>query len=120
MTCQLILRRLNLEIFLSFHKILTFAFGEKFLFFFFAKWRSVHFMRCLFSFPYRTGCFRPDGVGTVTVEERERFMDVKERLKSLIERQITHFRSLLFNGLLLMKCVCKIVPSLEVSRSFCV
>lgn len=31
-------------------------------------------------------------MGTVTVEEKERFGDVKERLRSLLERQITNFR----------------------------
>ncbi|ETE73374.1 Calcium-dependent secretion activator 1, partial [Ophiophagus hannah] len=36
---------------------------------------------------------RPDGIGTVTVEEKERFEDIKERLRLLLENQITHFRS---------------------------
>ncbi|XP_076847995.1 calcium-dependent secretion activator 1 isoform X1 [Brachyhypopomus gauderio] len=35
---------------------------------------------------------RPDGIGTVTVEERERFEDIKERLRVLLDNQITHFR----------------------------
>ncbi|XP_036415267.1 calcium-dependent secretion activator 1 isoform X3 [Colossoma macropomum] len=35
---------------------------------------------------------RPDGIGTVTVEERERFEEIKERLRVLLENQITHFR----------------------------
>ncbi|XP_036839370.1 calcium-dependent secretion activator 1 isoform X6 [Oncorhynchus mykiss] len=35
---------------------------------------------------------RPDGIGTVTVEEKERFEDIKERLRVLLENQITHFR----------------------------
>ncbi|KAI6227417.1 hypothetical protein M3Y99_01251300 [Aphelenchoides fujianensis] len=35
---------------------------------------------------------RPDGVGTVTVEEKEKFQDVKERLRVLLEKQITNFR----------------------------
>ncbi|KAM6981147.1 calcium-dependent secretion activator 1 isoform 4-T4 [Aplochiton taeniatus] len=35
---------------------------------------------------------RPDGIGTVTVEEKERFEDIKERLRVLLESQITHFR----------------------------
>ncbi|XP_033017405.1 calcium-dependent secretion activator 2 isoform X18 [Lacerta agilis] len=35
---------------------------------------------------------RPDGIGTVTIEERERFEDIKERLTSLLENQISHFR----------------------------
>lgn len=36
--------------------------------------------------------FRPDGVGTVTLEEKEKFQDVKERLRTLLEKQITNFR----------------------------
>ncbi|XP_047439259.1 calcium-dependent secretion activator 1 isoform X10 [Mugil cephalus] len=36
--------------------------------------------------------FRPDGIGTVTVEEKERFEEIKERLRVLLENQITHFR----------------------------
>ncbi|XP_066490661.1 calcium-dependent secretion activator 2 isoform X2 [Tiliqua scincoides] len=35
---------------------------------------------------------RPDGIGTVTIEERERFEDIKERLSGLLENQISHFR----------------------------
>ncbi|XP_062853949.1 calcium-dependent secretion activator 1 isoform X12 [Trichomycterus rosablanca] len=35
---------------------------------------------------------RPDGLGTVTVEEKERFEDIKERLRVLLENQITNFR----------------------------
>ncbi|XP_041417733.1 calcium-dependent secretion activator 1-like isoform X5 [Xenopus laevis] len=35
---------------------------------------------------------RPDGIGTVTVEEKERFEEIKERLHVLLENQITHFR----------------------------
>ncbi|XP_062924050.1 calcium-dependent secretion activator 1 isoform X4 [Mobula hypostoma] len=35
---------------------------------------------------------RPDGIGTVTVEEKERFEEIKARLRSLLENQITHFR----------------------------
>ncbi|GAA6065207.1 calcium-dependent secretion activator 1 isoform X1 [Tachysurus ichikawai] len=38
------------------------------------------------------GFRRPDGIGTVTVEERERFEEIKERLRVLLENQITHFR----------------------------
>jgi len=36
--------------------------------------------------------FRPDGVGTVTLEEREKFDKVKARLRSLLEKEITNFR----------------------------
>ncbi|XP_050969212.1 calcium-dependent secretion activator 1 isoform X7 [Labeo rohita] len=35
---------------------------------------------------------RPDGLGTVTVEEKERFEEIKERLRVLLENQITNFR----------------------------
>ncbi|KAJ8265627.1 hypothetical protein COCON_G00147260 [Conger conger] len=35
---------------------------------------------------------RPDGIGTVKVDEKERFEDIKERLRVLLENQITHFR----------------------------
>ncbi|XP_074862323.1 calcium-dependent secretion activator 1 isoform X5 [Carettochelys insculpta] len=35
---------------------------------------------------------RPDGIGTVTIEEKERFEEIKERLRLLLENQITHFR----------------------------
>uniref|UniRef100_W5K4G2 Calcium-dependent secretion activator 1 n=1 Tax=Astyanax mexicanus TaxID=7994 RepID=W5K4G2_ASTMX len=37
-------------------------------------------------------CQRPDGLGTVTVEEKERFEEIKERLRVLLENQITNFR----------------------------
>ncbi|XP_061788641.1 calcium-dependent secretion activator 1 isoform X1 [Nerophis lumbriciformis] len=35
---------------------------------------------------------RPDGIGTVTTEEKDRFNEIKERLRVLLENQITHFR----------------------------
>uniref|UniRef100_A0A287DA89 Calcium dependent secretion activator 2 n=1 Tax=Ictidomys tridecemlineatus TaxID=43179 RepID=A0A287DA89_ICTTR len=35
---------------------------------------------------------RPDGIGTVSVEEKEKFEEIKERLSSLLENQISHFR----------------------------
>ncbi|CAG0888772.1 unnamed protein product [Darwinula stevensoni] len=35
---------------------------------------------------------RPDGVGTVLHDEKDRFQDVKERLRVLLENQITNFR----------------------------
>ncbi|XP_047122675.1 calcium-dependent secretion activator 1 isoform X1 [Hydra vulgaris] len=35
---------------------------------------------------------RPDGVNTVTVDEKERFDEMKNRLKSYLANQITHFR----------------------------
>ena len=37
-------------------------------------------------------CCRPDGIGTVTGEEKEKFDEIKERLRILLENQITHFR----------------------------
>jgi hypothetical protein len=36
--------------------------------------------------------FRPDGIGTVTVEEKDIYAGIKDRLKSLLEYQITNFR----------------------------
>ena len=36
--------------------------------------------------------FRPDGVGTVTQEEKENFTTIKKRLRVLLEHQITNFR----------------------------
>ncbi|CDW53396.1 protein unc h; protein unc b; protein unc a, partial [Trichuris trichiura] len=35
---------------------------------------------------------RPDGVGTVTLKERDKFNQVKVRLRALLEKQITNFR----------------------------
>uniref|UniRef100_A0A3P8WRW6 Ca2+-dependent activator protein for secretion a n=1 Tax=Cynoglossus semilaevis TaxID=244447 RepID=A0A3P8WRW6_CYNSE len=35
---------------------------------------------------------RPDGIATVSMEEKERFEEIKERLCVLLENQITHFR----------------------------
>ncbi len=35
---------------------------------------------------------RPDGIGTVTNEEKVKFDEIKERLRNLLEYQITHFR----------------------------
>ncbi|XP_028929346.1 calcium-dependent secretion activator 2 isoform X16 [Ornithorhynchus anatinus] len=35
---------------------------------------------------------RPDGIGTVSMEEKEKFEEIKERLSSLLENQISHFR----------------------------
>uniref|UniRef100_A0A8C5PER2 Calcium dependent secretion activator 2 n=1 Tax=Leptobrachium leishanense TaxID=445787 RepID=A0A8C5PER2_9ANUR len=35
---------------------------------------------------------RPDGIGTVTTDEKEQFEDIKERLSLLLENQIIHFR----------------------------
>lgn len=42
--------------------------------------------------PVVCGQPRPDGIGTVTVEEKDMFAQVKERLRILLEHQITHFR----------------------------
>ncbi|VDK30017.1 unnamed protein product [Gongylonema pulchrum] len=36
--------------------------------------------------------YSPDGVGTVTLEEKEKFQDVKERLRTLLEKEIINFR----------------------------
>ncbi|XP_042155114.1 calcium-dependent secretion activator 1 isoform X10 [Oncorhynchus tshawytscha] len=35
---------------------------------------------------------RPDGLGTVKVDEKERFEEIKERLRVILEHQITNFR----------------------------
>ena len=35
---------------------------------------------------------RPDGVGTVTQEEKEKFQEIKERLRVQLEYQLTNFR----------------------------
>ncbi|XP_046425549.1 calcium-dependent secretion activator isoform X1 [Neodiprion virginianus] len=35
---------------------------------------------------------RPDGVGSITQEEKNKFQEVKERLRLLLEKQITNFR----------------------------
>lgn len=35
---------------------------------------------------------RPDGMGTVSVEEKENFEAIRSRLMALLENQITHFR----------------------------
>ncbi|KOB79024.1 Calcium-dependent secretion activator [Operophtera brumata] len=35
---------------------------------------------------------RPDGVGSITVLEKEKFAEIKERLKNLLQDQITNFR----------------------------
>lgn len=40
------------------------------------------------------GCdlHRPDGLTTVTVDEKERFEDIKERLRVILENRIVNFR----------------------------
>jgi hypothetical protein len=35
---------------------------------------------------------RPDGIGTVTIEEKQKFDEIKERLRNLLEFQITNYR----------------------------
>ena len=49
------------------------------------KWRRLRVRALIF-------VCRPDGVGTVTLEEKEKFQEVKERLRILLEKQITNFR----------------------------
>ncbi len=39
-----------------------------------------------------TDASRPDGVGTVTQEEKEKFTEIKERLRVQLEYQLTNFR----------------------------
>ena len=36
--------------------------------------------------------YRPDGVNTVTIDEKERFEEIKDRLKAYLGNQITQFR----------------------------
>lgn len=36
--------------------------------------------------------YRPDGLSTVKVDEKERFEDIKERLRVILENQIVNFR----------------------------
>lgn len=33
-----------------------------------------------------------DGVGSITHEEKDKFQDIKERLRQILEKQITNFR----------------------------
>ncbi|XP_049589883.1 calcium-dependent secretion activator 1 isoform X5 [Syngnathus scovelli] len=55
--------------------------------------RIIEFMKKRdLRYPLDSGPKRPDGIGTVTVEEKERFEEIKERLRVLLENQITHFR----------------------------
>ncbi|XP_069392640.1 calcium-dependent secretion activator 1 isoform X5 [Paralichthys olivaceus] len=42
--------------------------------------------------PLVQGRNRPDGLSTVKVDEKERFEDIKERLRVILENQIVHFR----------------------------
>ncbi|XP_062258905.1 calcium-dependent secretion activator 1 isoform X10 [Platichthys flesus] len=42
--------------------------------------------------PLCQGPKRPDGLSTVKVDEKERFEDIKERLRVILENQIVHFR----------------------------
>uniref|UniRef100_A0AAY4C4C8 Ca2+-dependent activator protein for secretion b n=1 Tax=Denticeps clupeoides TaxID=299321 RepID=A0AAY4C4C8_9TELE len=49
---------------------------------------SNHILYSLFT----TEPNKPDGLGTVVVEEKERFEEIKERLRVLLENQITNFR----------------------------
>jgi len=50
---------------------------------------GIHFCSCVC---VCVCCLRPDGIGTVSVEEKEHFEEIKERLRVLLENQITHFR----------------------------
>lgn len=42
-----------------------------------------------------TESYKPEGVGTVTQEEKEKFQEIKDRLRVLLEKQITNFRFVL-------------------------
>ena len=41
---------------------------------------------------YNNDNIRSDGVGTVTQEEKEKFAEIKERLRVQLEYQLTNFR----------------------------
>uniref|UniRef100_A0A087YHN5 Ca2+-dependent activator protein for secretion b n=1 Tax=Poecilia formosa TaxID=48698 RepID=A0A087YHN5_POEFO len=51
---------------------------------------------CIFKFKQRKKSFqsekRPDGLSTVKVDEKERFEDIKEKLRVILENHIVHFR----------------------------
>lgn len=49
-------------------------------------------LRCLIGKLFQYDPHRPDGVGTVTHEEKEKFQEIKERLRIQLEHQITNFR----------------------------
>jgi hypothetical protein len=52
-------------------------------------------MQLTYSFAFCTSHVhgnRPDGISTVTASEREIFKEIKERLRVLLEYQISHFR----------------------------
>ncbi|XP_010290629.1 PREDICTED: calcium-dependent secretion activator 2-like, partial [Phaethon lepturus] len=73
---------------------------------------------------------RPDGIGTVSVEEKERFEEIKDRLSSLLENQISHFRycfpfgrpegalkaTLSLLERVLMKDIATVIPAEEVKK----
>ncbi|RLW06425.1 hypothetical protein DV515_00004389 [Chloebia gouldiae] len=64
---------------------------------------------------------RPDGIGTVSVEEKERFEEIKDRLSSLLENQISHFRvhgSAMVEAFpqVLMKDIATPIPAEEVKK----
>lgn len=46
----------------------------------------------IFIIPFVFAFHRPDGVGSITHEEKEKFSEIKERLRHLLEFQITNFR----------------------------
>ncbi|UYV74072.1 CADPS, partial [Cordylochernes scorpioides] len=61
-------------------------------------WQEIpqHTIRNLYQSNYTPGGSlhpgQPDGIGTVTVEEKDIFAEIKERLRILLENEITHFR----------------------------
>ena len=58
----------------------------------------------------RGGCGRPDGIGTVLHEEWDSFLAVKDRLRRLVENQLTNFR-LSIVAVLAMKTGGSVLPS---------
>ncbi|XP_065559155.1 calcium-dependent secretion activator-like isoform X2 [Artemia franciscana] len=50
------------------------------------------FKKCFELFSFNSHNLMPDGVGTVVYEEKEKFQEVKDRLRIILENQITNFR----------------------------
>ena len=53
---------------------------------------SIPFAKCSLNGNEQFAICRPDGVGTVTHEEKDKFQEIKERLRVRLEYQITNFR----------------------------
>ena len=58
--------------------------------------------------------WRPDGIGTVLHEEWDSFLEVKDRLRRLVENQLTNFRSSLLHA---EACFSFSVPNVNSTRT---